>query len=193
MPRPVKLRQVSCAPWATFFKPAGVPMNTLQGVTLTLEEVEAIRLKDMGDLHQEECAGQMGVSRATFHQILKSAHAKLADAIVNGKAIRVEGGAVAFPGGRFRCRNDGHEWVLPPGPLPGSTSVACPTCQSRDVQPVFPPGGPRHGGYGHGPLRRGRGMHGRGLGQVDRELEAMPDDGPQMGPRGGHGRRGGRR
>ena len=187
MPRPIKLRQVSCAPWATFFKPAGVPMQTLESVTLTLEEVEAIRLKDMGDLHQEECAGQMGVSRATFHQILKSAHAKLADAIVSGKAIRVEGGTVAFPGGRFRCRNDGHEWVLPPDQLPGATSVACPTCQSHDVQPVFPPGRPRHGGYGPG---LGRGVHGRG--QRNWDPDGMPDDGPGMEPRGRHGRRGGR-
>lgn len=164
-------------------------MNTLQAVTLTLEEVEAIRLKDMGDLHQEECAAQMGVSRATFHQILKSAHAKLADAIVNGKAIRVEGGTVAFVGGRFRCRHDGHEWVLPPGPLPAATSVACPTCQSHDVQPVFPPGGPRHGGRGYG-LRFA--VHGRGHDQPDWSSDALPERGPEMAPRGRHGRRGGR-
>jgi len=187
MPRPVKLRQVSCAPWATFFKPAGVPMNTLQAVTLTLEEVEAVRLKDMGDLHQEECASQMGVSRATFHQILKSAHAKLADAIVNGKAIRVEGGTVAFAGGRFRCRNDGYEWDLPPGPLPGATSVACPTCQSHDVQPVFPSGGPEFGG--HGPVRGGRG---RGRDGSNWGSDVVSDSGPDMRPRGRHGRRGGR-
>jgi predicted DNA-binding protein (UPF0251 family) len=189
----VKLRQVSCAPWATFFKPAGVPMSILEAVILTLEEVEAIRLKDMGDLHQEECAVQMGVSRATFHQILKSAHAKLADAIVNGKAIRVEGGTVAFAGGRFRCRSDGHEWILPPGPMPGATgatSVACPTCQSRDVQPVFPPGGPRHGGRGHGP---GWGMRGRIPDDSDWSSDALPERAPEVGPRRRHGRRGVRR
>ncbi|MBE9505840.1 MAG: DUF134 domain-containing protein, partial [Chloroflexi bacterium] len=148
MPRPMKLRQVAFAPGATFFKPAGVAMAILQRVTLTLEEVEALRLKDIENLHQEECAKEMGISRATFHQILKSAHGKLADAMVNGKAIRVEGGNFAFPGARFRCRNDGHEWSLPPGPLPGAASVSCPTCSSRDVQPVFPPGGPWPGAHG---------------------------------------------
>jgi len=158
MPRPMKLRQVAQAPCATFFKPVGVPLSGLQNVTLSLEEVEAIRLKDIEDLHQEACATQMGVSRATFHQIVKSARKKLADAILNGKSILVEGGSVAFPGARFRCRHDGHEWTLPPGPLPGVTSVTCPTCSGHDVLPVQPGLGPWHGGRGG----RGRGRRGRG-------------------------------
>ena len=157
MPRPMKLRQVAFAPGATFFKPVGVPMQMLEDVTLMLEEVEAIRLKDMEGMHQEECAKEMGISRGTFHQILKSAHGKLADAIVNGMAIRVEGGNFAFPGARFRCRSDGHEWSLPPGPLPGASAISCPTCNSRDVHPVLPPEGQRHGRHGHGAGQRGRG------------------------------------
>jgi predicted DNA-binding protein (UPF0251 family) len=177
MPRPLKLRQVAYTPNVTFFKPAGVPMAVLQDVTLTLEEVEAIRLKDIEDLHQEDCARQMGVSRATFHQIVKSARGKLADAILNGKAIRVEGGSVAFPGGRFRCRRDGHEWALPPGPLPGASSVTCPECSGHDVLPVHPGFGPWHGGWGRrgagarggaGPWSRGR-MAGRMPGQIPEE------------------------
>jgi len=155
----------------TFFKPAGVPMGSLEMVTLALEEVEAIRLKDIEDLHQEDCAQRMGVSRATFHQVLKSARGKLADAILNGKAIRVEGGAFAFPGARFRCRRDGSEWTLPAGPLPGVSAVACPTCSGREVHPVLELSGPQQigvvgrwgrrwqGSWGHpvpGPHWRGR-------------------------------------
>ncbi len=158
MPRPMKLRQVARAPWVTFFKPVGVPLNALEGVTLGFEEVEALRLKDIEELHQEECAKHMGISRATFHQILKSARNKVADAILNGKSIRVEGGSVAFPGARFRCREDGYEWSLPPGPLPGATSVTCPTCSGRDVLPVYPDAGPWPGAHG----RHGRGGRGRG-------------------------------
>ena len=186
MPRPMKLRQVAFAPGATFFKPVGVPMQMLEAVTLTLEEVEAIRLKDMEDMHQEECAKEMGISRGTFHQILKSAHGKLADAIVNGMAIRVEGGNFAFPGARFRCRSDGHEWSLPPGPLPGASAVSCPTCNGRDVQPVLPPDGPGFGrGHGHGPGGPARGgWHGMwGM--------AAATPGPETrlpGRRGGRGR-----
>ena len=167
MPRPVKLRQVAWMPGPTrLFKPVGVPVSTLEDVILALEEVEAIRLKDIEDLHQEECAKQMGVSRATFHQVLKSARGKLADAIVSGKAIRVEGGSFAFPGARFRCRRDGHEWALPPGPLPGASSVACPSCNGRDVQPLFPPRGPWPGGHGRG-RGHGHGPGGRGRGRWD--------------------------
>ncbi len=154
MPRPTKLRQVSTAPVVTFFKPAGVPMGALDMVVLALEEVEALRLKDIEDLHQEVCAQHMGVSRATFHQVLKAARGKLADAILNGKAIRVEGGAYAFPGGRFRCRRDGSEWTLPPGPLPGVSSVSCPSCSGREVHPVPPSAGLpsqlRQDGWGRG-------------------------------------------
>lgn len=157
MPRPLKLRQISAAPVATFFKPAGVPIGALEMVTLALEEVESIRLKDIEDLHQEDCAQRMGVSRATFHQVLKSARSKLADAILNGKAIQVEGGAFAFPGGRFRCRRDGSEWTLPPGPLPGVSSVACPTCSSREVHPVPVSSGSQRAG---GPGRWGRAWQG---------------------------------
>ncbi|MFW6102912.1 MAG: DUF134 domain-containing protein [Chloroflexota bacterium] len=156
----MKLRQVAQAPWVTFFKPVGVPMSALEGVTLGFEEVEALRLKDIEELHQEECARKMGISRGTFHQILKSARRKVADAILNGKSTRVEGGSVAFPGARFRCRQDGHEWSLPPGPLPGATSVTCPSCSGRDVLPVFA-GSPWRGGRGG---RGGRGAGRRGVG-----------------------------
>lgn len=156
MPRPMKLRQVAMTPSVTFFKPVGVPMGSLEMVTLALEEVEAIRLKDIEDLHQEECGERMGVSRATFHQVLGSAHAKVADAILNGKAIRVEGGTCVFPGGRFRCRRDGSEWALPTDSPSGVTRVVCPTCNGRDVQPVFPAQAPCHGGGGRGGWRHGR-------------------------------------
>jgi len=182
MPSPMKLRQVAMTPSVTFFKPAGVPMAALEMVTLALEEVEAIRLKDIEDLHQEECAERMGVSRATFHHVLGSARAKLADAILHGKAIQVEGGAFAFPGGRFRCRRDGSEWALPPGPLPGVSSVSCPRCRGRDVQPVFPSNGPRCGGRGRGRWMHGwQGPwgvpgHGRGLAEGDAAGEAARGD-----------------
>jgi uncharacterized protein len=162
MPRPLKLRQVTRVPAVTFFKPAGVPMARLAIVTLALEEVEALRLKDTEDLHQEECARQMGISRATFHQVLKSARGKVADALVNGKAIRVEGGVFAFPGGRFRCRLDGNEWDLPPGPLPVIRAVTCPSCNGQDVQPVLSSAGGLRGMRWRAGVRHGwHGMWGR--------------------------------
>lgn len=75
-----------------FFKPAGVPLRDLEEVSVTVEELEAIRLKDVEGLEQESCAERMGISRPTYHRILASARAKVAKALVEGKAIRVEGG-----------------------------------------------------------------------------------------------------
>jgi predicted DNA-binding protein (UPF0251 family) len=92
MPRPRIRRRVCFEPGVTFFKPAGIPLNELEESVLTVEELEAIRLKELEGFGQEECAKKMGVSQPTFHRIISSARKKLADAVVNGKAIKIEGG-----------------------------------------------------------------------------------------------------
>lgn len=92
MPRPFKQRRVFYIPEVTYFKPAGIPLRILEESRLSVEEVEAIRLKDLDGLEQEECAGKMNISRQTFQRVLGSARRNIADALFNGKAIRVEGG-----------------------------------------------------------------------------------------------------
>lgn len=92
MPRPQKCRWVRGEPNVNYFKPVGVPMPLLEEVVLTVEELEAIRLKDLEGLEQEECAEKMKISRPTFFRIIISARQKVADALVNGKAVKVEGG-----------------------------------------------------------------------------------------------------
>ena len=67
-------------------------MTELEEVRLVVEELEAIRLKDLEGLEQEETAVKMGISQPTLHRILLSAHTKTADALVNGKALRIDGG-----------------------------------------------------------------------------------------------------
>jgi len=94
MPRPTCPRRVGFTPSTTYFKPAGTPMGVLEEVLLGHDEVEAIRLKNLVGLSQEQAATQMGVSQPTFHRLLVSAHQKLTDAVVNGKALRIEGGNV---------------------------------------------------------------------------------------------------
>ncbi|MCD6575694.1 MAG: DUF134 domain-containing protein [Nanoarchaeota archaeon] len=101
MPRPVKFRRVGFAPNVNYFKPMGIPMAQLEEVVLTVEEFEAIRLKDVEGLDQVEAAEKMGISQPTFNRILCSARKKIADAIVNGKAIRIEGGNYEFVGRGF--------------------------------------------------------------------------------------------
>jgi predicted DNA-binding protein (UPF0251 family) len=83
------------------FKPAGVPMRELEEVVMTLDEFEALRLADLDGLYQEQAAEQMNVSRPTFSRVIDSARRKLADALVHGKALRIEGGPVEI--GRRRC------------------------------------------------------------------------------------------
>ena len=92
MARPFKCRRVAFLPGVTFFKPAGIPLRFLEEVIVTVEEAEAIRIKDIENLDQEQCAKRMNVSRPTFQRILYSARRKVADALLNGKAIRIEGG-----------------------------------------------------------------------------------------------------
>jgi predicted DNA-binding protein (UPF0251 family) len=92
MPRPVKRRRVGWEPNITYFKPAGVRMMDLEEVCLNLEEFEAIRLSDFEKLSQKKASEKMQVSQPTFSRILESARRKIADFLVSGKAIRVEGG-----------------------------------------------------------------------------------------------------
>lgn len=89
MPRPRLCRRIKFHPNITYFKPQGVPMRFLEVVELTTEEAEAIRLKNIKDLEQEEAAEKMKTSQSTFQRILASAYKKISDALINGKAIRI--------------------------------------------------------------------------------------------------------
>jgi len=92
MPRPRICRRVSFKPMVTYFKPVGKRMIELSETSLTIDEFEAVRLKDLEELDQEACAKKMGISQPTFHRLITFARKKMADAIVNGKAIKIEGG-----------------------------------------------------------------------------------------------------
>lgn len=99
MPRKTCPRKISFLPYVTYFKPAGVKMALLEEVELGHDEVEAIRLKHLEKLDQDAAAKQMGVSQPTFHRLLTSAHEKLAEAVIKGKALRIEGGNVTLEEG----------------------------------------------------------------------------------------------
>jgi predicted DNA-binding protein (UPF0251 family) len=89
MVRPRLYRRIRFNPNITYFKPQGMPMRLLETVELTAEEAEALRLSDIKDLEQVECAKQMKTSQSTFQRILSLAHKKIAEAIIGGKAIRI--------------------------------------------------------------------------------------------------------
>ena len=94
MVRPRLCRKVCFSPDVFYFKPAGIPMINLEEVILQLDELEAIRLKDCKGLEQEECAKSMNISQPTFHRLIQSARRKIADSILHGKALKIQGGNV---------------------------------------------------------------------------------------------------
>ncbi|MDD3159926.1 MAG: DUF134 domain-containing protein [Candidatus ainarchaeum sp.] len=91
-PRPTMMRKIIFDSDVTYFKPAGIPLHNLEEIKITFEEVESLRLKDVENLNQEDCSKKMGISQPTFFRILNSARKKISEAIVKGKAIRIEGG-----------------------------------------------------------------------------------------------------
>ena len=92
MPRPFRKRFVRFWPSATIFKPVGIPIRMLEHIQLEADELEAIRLKDVESLGQEEVAKKMRISRPTVVRILQSARRKISNALVNGKAIEIISG-----------------------------------------------------------------------------------------------------
>jgi predicted DNA-binding protein (UPF0251 family) len=89
MPRPKKQRRICCNPTACYFKPRGIPVYELEEVLLDNDELESLRLADLMNYSQENAAKEMNISRATFGRIVENARKKVADAILNGKAVRI--------------------------------------------------------------------------------------------------------
>ncbi len=148
MPRPQKCRRVAYVPGVTFFKPAGTPMRSLEEIQLSLEEAEALRLKDLEGMEQEPASERMNVSRPTFQRVLSSAHRKVADALLNGRAVRIAGGNYEVASQRFRCRR-GHEWDAPFELATDDATALCPICNTPGTRSLIPPG-PDETGKGQG-------------------------------------------
>ena len=94
--RPKKPRWIKCNPGERCFSPQCKPEEKLEGVNLTIDEFEAIRLADLEGLTQVEVAKRIKVHRSTISRIIASAHRKIADAFVNIKAVKIEGGCCRF-------------------------------------------------------------------------------------------------
>lgn len=92
MPRPRRCRRIGIEPGTIYFKPAGVRKHELYEIILSVDEFESVRLKDLEGLEQKEAAEKMNISQPTFHRLILEARKKITDAIVNGKALKIEGG-----------------------------------------------------------------------------------------------------
>jgi uncharacterized protein len=105
MPRPKQHRKMKSPPLMRGYKPFGIPLRDLEKVILQLDEYEAIRLLDYEGLLQEEAAERMHVSRPTLTRIYESARRIVAQALVEGKMIIIQGGKVKFDKDWYRCRH----------------------------------------------------------------------------------------
>jgi predicted DNA-binding protein (UPF0251 family) len=118
-------------PGVTYFKPRGIPLTGLEEVVVTVDEFEALRLADLEGLYQEKAAERMKVSRQTFGRIIESAHRKVAEAFVEGKALRIEGGRFEVKKVRtFKCADCGQSWQEPFGT---GWPAECPGCHGGNV------------------------------------------------------------
>lgn len=127
MVRPKKDRIVKFNPEVSYFKPRAIPLMELEEVCLTVDERESIRLADLLGMSHEEAGSHMGVSRATFGRIVQRARKIIADAMIHGKAIRIEGGnyKIVDESRVFVCDKCSHRWEEPHGT--GRPAV-CPSC-----------------------------------------------------------------
>lgn len=151
MVRPRKPRWVEFIPEVTFFKPAGVRMRDLEEVRLGIDELEALRLKDLLGLDQEECAKRMNLAQSSFQRLLSSARKTVSRVVIEGRALRIEGGNYLLSPRTLVCQECNEEWT---NRHPGPHRSQCPSCGSENVEqaerrmPERPMGG-------HG-QRRGR-------------------------------------
>jgi uncharacterized protein len=132
MARPKRCRRIGSTPGAIYFKPRGIPLSALEEVVLSFDEFEAVRLADLEGLYQDQAAEKMGISRQTFGRIIESAHHKVAEALVRGKALKIEGGAIEIACiKKFKCRDCRHVWELPDET---GGQAKCPSCSSGNIQ-----------------------------------------------------------
>jgi len=146
MARPRHCRRVGSMPQSDYFKPRGIPLSVLEEVVLTVDEFEALRLADLEGLYQEQAAEKMKVSRQTFGRIIDSAHKKVAEALVQGKALKIEGGEFEIAAMRkFKCYDCQQSWELPYGT---GRPENCPSCKSGNIRRAQEDGGDAKGGGG---------------------------------------------
>lgn len=149
MPRPLKCRRIFCNPNYRYFKPKGISLMNLSEINLTLDELEAIRLADKEGLYQEDAAKKMNISRQTFGNILDSAHKKIAEFLIEGKALKIEGGEVKMMERYFVCYDCKHEWTEPYGT---GRPQECPKCKSNNIHRAPKDRGWARRGFGRGPM-----------------------------------------
>lgn len=127
MPRPFKNRKINGLFNSDCYKPNGIPLSMLTSIELSVDELEALRLADLENMYQDAAAEEMGVSRQTFGNIIKRARKKVADAIINGKALKIVSRGLSYSDSIRSCRNCGVIWRKAV-----EKQTECPSCESTN-------------------------------------------------------------
>ena len=159
--RPRYRRIVKGIPETDYFKPRGIPLKDLETIRIKVEELEAISLVDSKGLKQEKAANEMEISRRTLARDLRAGRKKIADALLQGKAIELKGGDFIMTVRRFKCYDCGNEFEVPHGTGGMGRQMKCPKCGGSNVHRADPGQG---AGRGRGPSAEGRGRGGAGRG-----------------------------
>jgi predicted DNA-binding protein (UPF0251 family) len=125
MVRPRKIKKVFFEPNATYFKPSGVPLRDLDEVVITLDELETLRLSNIEKLSQTDAANLMDIHQSTFQRTLTRAREKIADALINSKAIKIFGGEYQIP---VQKKGFGRNRSGMQNQLNDSNQCICPNC-----------------------------------------------------------------
>ncbi len=145
MPRPKKNRIVKQPPLYCGFKPLGFQANRLEKICLSLDEFEAIRLADFLGMDHTEAAIEMEISRSTFTRLIRKSRRKIAEFIISGKILTIEGGNIHFKGNIIKCSDCGHMFNI----NFYAEFTNCPSCGSKNLIDMA-------GNFGHGQCCRRR-------------------------------------
>ena len=196
MARSKKQKIVHCPPLHSSYKAAGIMRSTLQRLPLALDEYEAIRLADYLGLDHAEAALEMEISRSTFSRLIEKSRKIIAQFLIEGKELYIEGGNIHFRDNVICCQNCGYMFKI----SIATSMTECPECNSKNLLSLA-------GGFGHGrccvnnnqkkeaimPRQDGTGPNGLGPGTGRRmgyaaERNGNPGGGRGLGRGGGRGR-----
>lgn len=130
MARPKKRRKIYYVPNIKLFGPLDNEPSDKECIILSFEELESLRLMDLEGLDQVECAERMMVARSTFQRIYTEAKRKVADSLVNGRILRIEGGNYIINECTAKCEKCGEVWRAATGNL--ISNERCPRCGSSE-------------------------------------------------------------
>ncbi|MCD6176356.1 MAG: DUF134 domain-containing protein [Candidatus Cloacimonetes bacterium] len=132
-------RIVHRPPLYTEFKPVGVRKLSLNSIELSIDEYEAIRLADSIGMNHNDASEEMEISRSTFSRLIENARKKIAQFIIEGKHLQIDGGNIHFRNNIIKCNSCGHMFNT----NFENEIIICPSCGSENLVDLA-------GGFGHG-------------------------------------------